>query len=179
MWGHRWCHLPHLFHCRSIKIHVSLLCITRRSLRWKIRSTLHTRLEGKKTQKSNARPCTRLRSITVCQYPRTEGLSHPDYSLASGSLFKKRTGGCNLSLLHKCPNRHVLRSLSHNCWINKEQQIEGEVRKATAPHTHPHARTPPRRFTGTFLSHIRARDGWRVGEEERQLLCLHGPGVGR
>lgn len=93
-------------------------------------SVLERRREKK--GRSTARPSTRLPPITVCQRWHREGLSHPDYSAVSGSLFKKGTGGCNLSLSHKCPNRHVLRSLSNNCWVNKEQQIEGEARERTS-----------------------------------------------
>lgn len=117
-----------------------------------------------------------------------EGLSHPDYSAVSGSLFKKGTGGCNLSLPHKCPNRHVLRSLSNNCWVNKEQQIEGEARERTSHrYTTTHNRTRTQRLSASrghfWVTSVRAMDGEkerrREGEEERALLCLHGPGVWR
>lgn len=98
-----------------------------------------------------------------------EGLSHPDYSAVSGSLFKKGTGGCNLSLPHKCPNRHVLRSLSNNCWVNKEQQIEGEARERTSHrYTTTHNRTRTQRLSASrghfWVTSVRAMDG----EEERR-----------
>ncbi len=140
--------------------------------------------EGKKG-KSTARPSTRLPPITVCQRWHREGLSHPDYSAVSGSLFKKGTGGCNLSLPHKCPNRHVLRSLSNNCWVNKEQQIEGkrgnEQATATRQHTtaHAHDASTLRRDVSESHQWERWMERRREGEEERALLCLHGPGVWR
>ncbi len=118
-----------------------------------------------KTVKSTARPSTRLPPITVCQRWHREGLSHPDYSAVSGSLFKKGTGGCNLSLPHKCPNRHVLRSLSNNCWVNKEQQIEGEARERTSHrYMTTHNRTRTRRLSAFWVTSVRAMDG----EEERR-----------
>lgn len=96
-----------------------------------------------------------------------------------GVYLKKGTGGCNLSLPHKCPNRHVLRSLSNNCWVNKEQQIEGEARERTSHRfTTTHNRTRTRRLSasrGRFLSHISESDGWRGGEKERkkERFCVY------
>lgn len=86
-----------------------------------------------------------------------------------GVYLKKGTGGCNLSLPHKCPNRHVLRSLSNNCWVNKEQQIEGEARERTSHrYTTTHNRTRTRRLSASWgrfwVTSVRAMDG----EEERR-----------